>query len=279
MGFKVDVEKSNFAALRESGNYYVDKTEFIYELVNKRNAVTLITRPRRFGKTLMLSMLENFFSIQKDSKHIFEGLAITKHEEFCKEWMNQYPVISISFKEVFGQDFDDAYDMLKVQIAKLCQNLAEVINVDALSEYKLNHFNILRSKSGSISDIKDSLKTLMHIMYSIYGKEVILLIDEYDVPIAKASEKNTAENKYYLKMRDIMDGITSSSLKDNEYLKFALVTGHLHVAPESIYSGANNLIPYSVLNGTYSQYFGFSEDEVEKMLEVADRIQNKIIYS
>ena len=272
MSFRVDVGEDDFVEFRQSGSYYVDKTEFVYELLNEgTNKVTLITRPRRFGKTLMLGMLENFFNIQKDSKHIFEGLAITKHEEFCKEWMNQYPVISVSFKEVDGMDFEEAYGRIKATIAEICEDLAEVINVDALSKYMLNDFNILKSKSGSISDTIDSLNTLMHIMYNIYGKRVILLIDEYDVPIAKASEKNTAENEYYLKMQDIMQGIMSSALKDNSYLQFAVVTGRLRALQGGIYSGVNNFVLYSVLNGTYSQYFGFSEDEVEKMLEVADR--------
>ena len=142
MSFKVGVGKSDFTALRESDNYYVDKTEFIYELVNHvDNEVTLITRPRRFGKTLIMSMLKNFFDIRKDSKHIFEGLAITKHEDFCKEWMNQYPVISVSFKDVDGIDFDDAYGMLKVQIANVCRGFANVIDADVVDKDDMTVFH------------------------------------------------------------------------------------------------------------------------------------------
>ena len=141
MSFRVDTGEADFVELRQSGSYYVDKTEFIYELVNDvNNKVTLITRPRRFGKTLMMSMLENFFNIEKDSKHLFDGLAITKHKEFCKEWMNQYPVISISFKDIDGMDFDEAYGRLETRIAKLCQDIASVINIDVVDKDVMNAF-------------------------------------------------------------------------------------------------------------------------------------------
>ena len=117
MIFKVGVGKSDFSSLRESGNYYVDKTELIYELVNDAdNEVTLFTRPRRFGKTLMMSMMENFFSIREDGKHLFEGLAITEYKDFCEEWMNRYPVLFVSFKDVEAEDFDGAYNMLKIKL-------------------------------------------------------------------------------------------------------------------------------------------------------------------
>ena len=274
MSFRVDTGEADFAELRQSGSYYVDKTEFIYELVNDvNNKVTLITRPRRFGKTLMMSMLENFFNIEKDSKHIFEGLAITKYKEFCKEWMNQYPVISISFKGIAGTDFDKAYGVLRSRIAEICKKIAYVINAntDVIDKDDLDVFCKLKSNSAEDWDIKDSLKTLMRILNTIYGKKVILLIDEYDVPLAKASEKNTAENEYYSRMLDVMQGIMSSALKDNEYLKFAVVTGCLRVAKESIFTGTNNFVTYSILDKRFSSFFGFSEDEIEKMLEVADR--------
>lgn len=191
MDFKVGVGKSDFAALRESENYYVDKTELIYELVNDTdNEVTLFTRPRRFGKTLIMSMMENFFSIRKNSESIFEGLAITEHEDFCKEWMNQYPVLFISFKDVEAEEFADAYDMLGVRLADVCKDLADAIDTDAVDKDDRDVFRRLKAESGKKSDIKNSLKTLMRMMSIVYGKKVILLIDEYDVPLAKASEKD-----------------------------------------------------------------------------------------
>ena len=272
MDFKVGVGKSDFEELRESGNYYVDKTELIYELVNDTdNKVTLFTRPRRFGKTLMMSMMENYFSIRKDSKHIFEGLAIRSHKDFCEEWMNQYPVVFVSFKDVEAEEFSDAYDMLGVRLAEVCKNLADIVDNDAVDKDDREAFLRLKSESGKKSDIKNSLKTIMRIMNAVYGKKVILLIDEYDVPLAKASEKDTAKNGYYSKMLDVMKGIMSTALKDNEFLQFAVITGCLRIAKESIFTGTNNFASYSVLDERFSDYYGFLENEVERMLEAADR--------
>ena len=272
MDFKVGVGKSDFAALRESGNYYVDKTELIYELVNDTdNEVTLFTRPRRFGKTLMMSMIENFFSIRKKSEGIFERLAITKHEDFCKEWINQYPVLFISFKDVEAEEFADAYDMLGVRLADVCKDLADAIDTDAVDKDDRDAFRRLKAESGKKSDIKNSLKTLMRMMNVVYGKKVILLIDEYDVPLAKASEKDASKNGYYSKMLDVIKGIMSTALKDNEFLQFAVITGCLRIAKESIFTGTNNFASYSVLDEDFSDYFGFSGDEVDAILEAADR--------
>ena len=272
MDFKVGVGKSDFEELRESGNYYVDKTELIYELVNDTdNKVTLFTRPRRFGKTLMMSMMENFFSIRKDSKNLFEGLAITNHEDFCKEWMNQYPVLFVSFKDAEADTFDSAYKMLETSIADLCKKLSNITDSELVNQADIDVFNRLMYQKAEEQDIKNSLKTIMRMMKAVYGKKVILLIDEYDVPLAKASEKNTAKNGYYSKMLDVIKGIMSTALKDNEFLQFAVITGCLRIAKESIFTGTNNFASYSVLDERFSRYFGFLEDEVDTMLEVADR--------
>ena len=272
MPFSVGVGKSDFEEIRKSGNYYVDKTQLIYELVNDTdNKVTLFTRPRRFGKTLMMSMMENFFSIRKSSGSIFAGLAITEHEDFCKEWMNQYPVLFISFKDVEGEEFADAYDMLGVMLADVCKKHADAIDrEDVVDEDDRDAFRRLKSGSGKKADIKNSLKTLMRMMSMVYGKKVILLIDEYDVPLARASEKDTTENGYYSKMLDVIRGIMSTALKDNEFLEFAVITGCLRIAKESIFTGTNNFASYSVLDNEFGSYFGFSEVEVEKMLADAD---------
>ena len=272
MAFKVGVGKSDFASLRESGNYYVDKTELIYELVNDTdNEVTLFTRPRRFGKTLMMSMMENYFNIRKDSSGLFENLAITKHKTFCKEWMNQYPVLFISFKDVEAEDFNGAYKMLASRLADVCKGLTDIGNSDLVNPADKDIFSRLMYKKAEDDEVKNSVKTIMRMLYTVYGKQVILLIDEYDVPLAKASEKDTATNQYYSKMLDVLKGIMSTALKDNEFLKFAVVTGCLRIAKESIFTGTNNFASYSVLDERFSRYFGFLEDEVEKMLEVADR--------
>ena len=272
MDFKVGVGKTDFDDLRESGNYYVDKTELIYELVNNTdNKVTLFTRPRRFGKTLMMSMIENFFSIRKNSKSIFEGLAITEHRDFCKEWMNQYPVLFISLKDAEADTFESAYKMLGTSIADLCKKLSEVEGSASVNQADRDIFNRLMYQKAEEQDIKNSIKTLMRMMNAAYGKKVILLIDEYDVPLAKASEKDTAKNGYYSRMLDVIRGLMSTALKDNEFLQFAVITGCLRIAKESIFTGTNNFASFSVLDERFSRYFGFSEDEVETMLEVADR--------
>lgn len=272
MAFKVGVGKSDFAELIKSGDYYVDKTELIYELVNDtNNKVTLFTRPRRFGKTLMMSMMENFFSVMKDSKELFENLAIAKHKTFCKEWMNQYPVLFISFKDVEAENFNDAYDMLKVRLADISKKHADLAENELVNKYDADALIRLQAEKASPSDVKNSLKTIMRMLYTVYGKQVILLIDEYDVPLARASEKDNAKNHYYSKMLDTIRGIMSTALKDNEFLMLAAITGCLRIAKESIFTGTNNFASYSVIDERFSRYFGFSEEEVETMLEVADR--------
>ena len=272
MDFKVGIGKSDFAALRESGNYYVDKTELIYELVNNTgNEVTLFTRPRRFGKTLMMSMMENFFSIRKDSGSLFEGLAITEHADFCKKWMNQYPILFISFKDAESETYDVAYAKLMTIIADVCKSNSEICNNNTIDKDDLEVFARLKAQKGTESDVQNSLKTIMRMMNAVYGQKVILLIDEYDVPLAKASEKDTAKNQYYSRMHDVIKGIMSTALKDNGFLQFAVITGCLRIAMESIFTGTNNFASYSVLDERFSNYFGFLENVVETMLEAADR--------
>ena len=272
MDLKVGVGKSDFAEIRNANNYYVDKTKIVYELVHETdNKVTLFTRPRRFGKTLMMSMLENFFQIGKDSRAIFEGLQITEYKEFCDEWMNQYPVLFVSLKDIEGETFRDAYDMLKARLADVCKVYSSLADQEAVDEDDRNIFLRLKAQNGTLADVKNALKTIMRMMQSVYGRQVILLIDEYDVPIAHASEKDTAENKFYDSMLDVIRGILGTASKDNPYLKFAVITGCLHVAKENIFTGTNNFASYSVLDRDFSGYFGFSEDEVGRLLSAAGR--------
>ncbi len=272
MTFKVGVGKSDFEALRKSNNYYVDKTDIMYELVEETdNQVTLFTRPRRFGKTLMMSMLSNFFSIRKESKDLFEGLKITEHREFCEKWMNQYPVLFISFKDAEAEEFGVAYDKLKNSIADVCKLIPDLMEESAVNRADVQIFERLMFNKASDAEVQGSLKTIMRMMHAVYGEKVILLIDEYDVPLAKASEKDTKKNRYYSSMLDVIKGIMSTALKDNEFLEFAVITGCLRIAKESIFTGTNNFAAYSVLDEDFSEYFGFSEDEVEEMLVVADR--------
>ncbi|WP_029318820.1 AAA family ATPase [Butyrivibrio sp. AE3004] len=278
MDFKVGVGKSDFRDMREAGNYYVDKTEMLYELVHDTdNAVSLFTRPRRFGKTLMMSMMENFFSVRKDSREIFDGLSIMGHNDFCEKWMNKYPVLFVSFKDAEADNFEDAYGMLKTQLSEVCKNIADIMENKVINDADRQIFRRLMENDASTSEVKFSLKTLMRMLNAVYGKRVILLIDEYDVPLAKASEKDTSENGYYGKMLNVIKGIMSTALKDNEFLQFAVITGCLRIAKESIFTGTNKFASYSVLDDGFSKYFGFLDEEVDAMLETAGRQDRKDI--
>ncbi|MBQ7529605.1 AAA family ATPase, partial [bacterium] len=194
-------------------------------------------------------------------------------EDFCREWMNQYPVLFISFKDVESEEFELAYAKLKNTLADLCKRISDIISSQAnVNIFDVDVFNRLKAQTATDSDIQYSLKTLMRMMNGIYGKKVILLIDEYDVPLAKASERDNAKNRYYSKMLDVIKGIMSVTLKDNEFLQFAVITGCLRIAKESIFTGTNNFASYSVLDEDFSGYFGFSEKEVEGILTASDRL-------
>ena len=279
MSILLNVGEADFAALRSNHAYYVDKTKILHDLVkNSGNKVTLITRPRRFGKTLMLSMLENFFSIRKDSKALFDGLSVAQDADFCKNWMNQYPVLFFSLKDVEGNDFESAYRMLKTKLADMCKELASVFVNAPVDKDDMEIFLKLKATTAEEDKVKNSLKTIMRMLNATYGKPVILLIDEYDVPLAKASEKNTETNSYYEKMLTVVQSIMSTALKDNEFLKFAVITGCLRIAKKSIFTGANNFAPYSILDNGFSEYFGFSESEVKELLaEIGNLEKEKIV--
>lgn len=270
MAFKIGIGKSDFEDLRTSKDYYVDKTEFIYDLVESSNSkVSLFTRPRRFGKTLMLNMMDCFFNIRKDSREIFNGLDIMEHKEFCGKWMNKYPLLFVSFKDVEALTFEDAFKMLKAKIAEVCREISDLADNDRLSRYNTDILDRYMSKTADKEEIINSLKTIMEILHRVYGKKVILLIDEYDVPLAKANEMNSNEKDFYGKMLDVIKGIMSTALKDNKYLEFAVITGCLRIAKESIFTGVNNFASYSVLNKKFSRYFGFTQNEVDKLLKNA----------
>ncbi len=271
MSIQFEVGREDFDLLRKSGAYYVDKTELIYDLVqNAANAVTLFTRPRRFGKTLNMSMMESFFDINRDSRPVFEGLDIVKHDSFCAEWMNRYPVLFISFKDVDGLDFESAYRQMQSILADYCKLIAQLFEGKNVDPADKDIFERLRYQKATLADVKGALKTIMRMMNAVYGKPVILLIDEYDVPLSKASEKNTSKNRYYEQMLDLIKGILSISIKTNEYLRLAVVTGCLRIAGESIFTGTNNFASYSVLDDRFSQYFGFTQEEVNALLRAAD---------
>ena len=266
MSISIAVGGEFFDRLREDHCYYVDKTELIYDLVHgTNNSVTLFTRPRRFGKTLTMSMIENFFDIRRDSKALFDGLNIMKHEEFCTEWMNQYPVLLITLKDAEGLTFENAYGMLKAAIADGCKKHAYLADSKDVDPFDVDTFQRLRGQNGTDADIQSSLLTITRMMHAHYGKPAILLIDEYDVPLAKANE-----NRYYKEMLAVIRGMMSTALKSNDHLKFGVVTGCLRIAKESIFTGVNNFASYSVIDNDFSQYFGFTHEEIDKLLAAAD---------
>lgn len=257
-----------FDKLIQNNGYYVDKTEILYELIEETaNEVTLFTRPRRFGKSLMLSMIESFFDIGHVGSNVFEGMDIMrKHPKFCKEWMHQYPVLFLSLKDAEARSFDLAYGKLRTIIGDLCKKHAFLQTEKKVDPDDAIKFGKLKAETAEEADVQNSLKTIMRMMNAVYGKPVILLIDEYDVPLAKAHV-----NGYYHQMLDVIRGIMSTSLKTNSYLKFAVITGCLRIPKESIFTGVNNFASYSVLDEVFSQYFGFTQKEIEGLLKYYNR--------
>ncbi len=255
---------SNFEKIRKDNYFYVDKTGLITDILSQKTEVLLITRPRRFGKTLNMSMLESFFDITKDSKEIFKGLQITREKKLCDEWMNQYPVVSISFKQVDGLNFNDAYNMLVWMISQLYTKHSYLLESEKISDSDKNMINRMINDKPSLVDIKGSLVLLTKLLQQYYDKPVILLIDEYDVPVAKANSKG-----YYKEMLDVMKAIMQA-LKDNDSLKFAVITGCLKIAKESIFTGTNNFVSNSITSNRLNEYFGFTQSEVDNLLEIMD---------
>ena len=265
---KIPVGISDFAKIRNYKYYYVDKTGLIEDLLEKETAeVTLITRPRRFGKTMGMSMLDNFFDIRKDSQAMFEGLEISKNTALCSEWMNQWPTLFLSFKKVDGLNFQDAYDMLTVVLANLYKKHMYLLESDKINPFDKEIITHIMSGDASVKEIKDSLALLTTTMQEYYGKPVILLIDEYDVPIAKASAKG-----YYAEMLDVVKGLMQA-LKDNDALRFAVVTGCLRIAKESIFTGTNNFVSDTISSSHLNEYFGFTQADVDQILKDADCLE------
>ena len=266
----IPVGISDFAKIRDRKYYYVDKTKLIYDLLEEETAeVTLITRPRRFGKTMAMSMLSHFFDIRKDSKAMFQGLRISEDRELCDEWMNQWPVLFLTFKDVNGLTFASAKEMLLNRIAEIYNDHSYLLEGPQVRENDRKVFEQLADEvSGTPTDamLKTSIALLMKLMWGYYGKPVILLLDEYDVPIAKASA-----NGYYAEMLEIIRGMLSTALKDNDAMRFAVITGCLRIAKESIFTGTNNFVSDTISSSHLNEYFGFTQEEVDQILSDADQ--------
>ena len=267
---KLPVGIDNFEKIIKNNFYYVDKTEMIHSLIQNWSEVNLITRPRRFGKTLNMNMLQTFFEIGTDPT-VFDGLKISEDREFCEKYMGQFPVISISLKNVEGMNFESACAAMKYAIGAEALRFSFLEKSPELSETDKKMYKALTMVSNigdfqmSYSAMEKSLLTLSSLLCRHYGKKVILLIDEYDVPLDKAFQ-----NSYYEEMVSLIRNMFGNVLKTNSNLYFAVLTGCLRIAKESIFTGLNNFEVLSVLDVQYDEYFGFTDTEVQDMLNYYD---------
>ena len=258
---RLPVGIEDFAEIRRHGYYYVDKTQLIEQVLNRRNKVSLFTRPRRFGKTLNMSMLQHFFEIGTDPK-FFQGLSISKNNELCEKHMGKYPVVSISLKSIHA----DSYAKAKAQLIKLVNREARrvqfLLDSDRLTAVDKALFSELLDREMEEDTLVSSLQELTELLEIHFGQQVIVLIDEYDVPLAKANQ-----NGYYDEMALLLRNFFENVLKTNDSLEFAVLTGCLRIAKESIFTGLNNFKVYSITDTDYDETFGFVDDEVKKMLK------------
>ena len=258
---RLPVGIEDFAEIRRHGYYYVDKTQLIEQVLNRRNKVSLFTRPRRFGKTLNMSMLQHFFEIGTDPK-FFQGLSISKNNELCEKHMGKYPVVSISLKSIHA----DSYAKAKAQLIKLVNREARrvqfLLDSDRLTAVDKALFSELLDREMEEDTLVSSLQELTELLEIHFGQQVIVLIDEYDVPLAKANQ-----NGYYDEMALLLLNFFENVLKTNDSLEFAVLTGCLRIAKESIFTGLNNFKVYSITDTDYDETFGFVDDEVKKMLK------------
>ena len=257
---RLPVGVENFEQIINDNYYYVDKTKLISELLHNGGMVNLITRPRRFGKTLNMSMLEHFFSIGGD-KNIFDGLEISKDKKLCEDYMGKYPVISVSLKGINAAAYEDAFDFavqIMKNVAGRTQFLLESRN---LSDFDKSEYKKLLDSRMSKAVFCSGLKILSELLEKHYGTKVILLIDEYDVPLAKAFE-----NGYYDQMVFLIRNLLEQTLKTNNSLKFAVMTGCMRISKESIFTGLNNFTTFTITDVDFDEYFGFTDQEVCDLL-------------
>ena len=250
----------NFKTMIDKSAYYVDKTKFIEDVLSEQ--VVLYTRPRRFGKTLNMSMLYYFFSIkEKENAYLFDGLNISKNKDALKV-QNKYPTIFISLKEMKSLTFDAQISSFSNVIYELLEKNLEILSSNQLSDTTKDILNKLHNRSSSAEDLKISLRVITNALYTYYQQKVIVLIDEYDVPLQAAYQNN-----YYEEMVEFLRSVFSSALKTNDALEKGVMTGCLRISKESIFTGLNNFTAYSVLNNISSEFFGFTELEVKQLLK------------
>lgn len=257
---KLPIGIEDFEKIRQEDFYYVDKTRLIEQLLGQWGEVNLFTRPRRFGKSLNMSMFQCFFEIGRD-KSLFDGLQIAKNHELCEEYQSQYPVVSISLKGINGATYEEARGYLIKTINEEARRVSFLSESQRLNEAELEIFNQLKTTEMSNDSLVYSIRELTELLEKHYGKKVIVLIDEYDVPLAKANE-----NGYYDEMVLLIRNLFENGLKTNRSLKFAILTGCLRVAKESIFTGLNNFKIYSITDKSFDETFGFTDSEVRELL-------------
>ena len=262
---KLPVGIDDFRKLRESHFYYVDKTRLIEQLLLNWSEVTLFTRPRRFGKTLNMSMLKSFFDIGTDEA-LFDGLYISGNKELCDEYMGKYPVIFLSLKGVEGLTYEEAFEAFVRIMGKEVNRVSFLADSDKLTQIEREQYKGLTiMKNGRLAFDKEklisSLQLLSQLLYKHYGKKTVILIDEYDVPLDKAFQ-----NGYYNEMVSLIRGLFGQALKTNEFLQFAVLTGCLRISKESIFTGLNNFKVMSITDSRFDEQFGFTDEEVRKLL-------------
>ena len=260
MKFMLPIGIEDFKEVRKDGYYYVDKTALIQQVLEKRSKVTLFTRPRRFGKSLNMSMLKNFFEIGTDAA-LFEGLHISKNTQMCEKYMGKYPVIAVSLKGVDAATYEEAFDQLVDIMNNSAAEFSFLQNSDSLTDYEKERFIKLLDDQMNQKIMGSSMLWLTKLLEKHYNKKVVVLIDEYDVPLAKAHE-----NGYYDKMVRLIRNMFGNVLKTNNSLAFAVLTGCLRIAKESIFTGLNNFKVYSITDEEFDETFGFTGEEVQEML-------------
>ena len=258
---KLPIGIENFEDMIKENYYYVDKTGLLKQLLNEHGLVNLFTRPRRFGKSLNMSMLKYFFEIENDQA-IFEGLEISKDKELCDQYQGKFPVISVSLKGAKAGNYEDAKAMMKYIMAAESRRLYDRMSEDKLSEKQKEQMKSLMSDNMKDTELMTALWILSSILKEYYGKKVIILIDEYDVPLDKAFENN-----YYNEMIILLRNMLEQSLKTNDNLYMAVLTGCLRIARESIFTGLNNFNIFSITDQYFDEYFGFTDKEVKEILQ------------
>ena len=249
----------SFEKIIEGSYFYIDKTLFIKELLENRGDVTLITRPRRFGKTMNLDMLRSFFDITRDSKAFFKGLKIEEHQDIIEKHQNKYPVIFLTLKNISGNNFDNAIMSMNTLISFLYRQHKYLYESDLLDETQKELFYSILSRKPTFSDLEYSLRFLSDCLYTYHNKRVIILLDEYDAPI-----DCSVRNDYYKEMIDFMRGFLGNIFKTNDFLEFGVLTGVLRIARESLFSSFNNPMISGIMDKDFSTCFGFTEDEVKE---------------